>query len=143
LSPASTPFCGCFRQHSSRLCWPSHIVGFNDSGAHFAERAAAALRRTSGWKRHLTGFEKEIAMSKRTSLFALAAFVTIATAGISAQAMPVAPLDQAQAEISILSTTAGGCGWGEHRGPYGGCRAMFNCPPGWHSGPFGRHCFRN
>jgi hypothetical protein len=83
-------------------------------------------------------------MSKRTSLFALAALVTIATAGISAsQAMPVAPLDQAQAEISILSTTAGGCGWAWHRGPYGGCRPMFNCPPGWHSGPFGRHCFRN
>ena len=83
-------------------------------------------------------------MSVRTSLLALAALATIAVAGVSvSQAMPVAPLDQAQAEISIVSTTAGGCGWGAHRGPYGGCRPMFNCPPGWHSGPWGRHCFPN
>jgi hypothetical protein len=83
-------------------------------------------------------------MSVRTSLLALAALATIAVAGVSvSQAMPVAPLDQAQAEVSIVSTTAGGCGWGMHRGPYGGCRPMFNCPPGWHSGPWGRHCFPN
>ena len=83
-------------------------------------------------------------MSVRTSLIALAALATIGAAGVSvSQAMPIAPLDQAQAEISIVSTTAGGCGWGMHRGPYGGCRPMFNCPPGWHSGPWGRHCFPN
>ena len=83
-------------------------------------------------------------MSVRTSLIALAALATIGVAGVSvSQAMPIAPLDQAQAEISIVSTTAGGCGWGMHRGPYGGCRPMFNCPPGWHSGPWGRHCFPN
>jgi hypothetical protein len=83
-------------------------------------------------------------MSIRTSLFALAGLVTIGMAGLSAsQAMPVAALDQAQADSSLMTLTAGGCGWGGHRGPYGGCRPMFNCPPGWHSGPFGRHCFRN
>jgi hypothetical protein len=81
-------------------------------------------------------------MSIRTSLFAAAALAAIGMAGM-AQAMPVAPLDQAQAETSIVTPTAGGCGWGWHRGPYGGCRPMYNCPPGWHSGPFGRHCFRN
>jgi hypothetical protein len=83
-------------------------------------------------------------MLSRMSLSALAALVTIGMAGISAsQAMPVAPLDQAQAETSIVTPTAGGCGWAFHRGPYGACRPMFSCPPGWHSGPFGRHCFRN
>jgi hypothetical protein len=83
-------------------------------------------------------------MSTRTSLFALAALVSIGMAGISAsQAMPVALLDQAQAETSIVTPTSGGCGWVFHRGPYGGCRPMFSCPAGWHSGPLGRHCFRN
>jgi hypothetical protein len=83
-------------------------------------------------------------MSIRMSLPALAALASFAIAGTSAsQAMPVAPLDQAQAEASIITPTAGGCGWVFHRGPYGGCRPMFSCPPGWHSGPFGRHCFRN
>jgi hypothetical protein len=83
-------------------------------------------------------------MSTRTSLLALAALATIALAGVSAsKAMPIAPLDQAQAETSILSLTYGGCGWGGHRGPFGGCRPLYNCPPGFHTGPWGRHCFRN
>ena len=34
--------------------------------------------------------------------------------------MPLAPLGQAQASLTIL--VAGGCGRGFHRGPYGGCR---------------------
>jgi hypothetical protein len=59
----------------------------------------------------------------------------------AAQAMPLAPLDQAASANTIR--VAGGCGSGWHRGPYGGCRPMFNCPPGWHSGPYGRQCFRN
>ena len=41
--------------------------------------------------------------------------------GLAAQAMPLAPLEQAQAGIAI--PVAGGCGVGFHRGPYGGCRA--------------------
>jgi hypothetical protein len=68
----------------------------------------------------------------------------IGLAGIStSQAMPVAPLDQAAAEASVIATTAGGCGWLGHRGPYGHCRPMYSCPPGWHPGPFGRNCYRN
>ena len=61
----------------------------------------------------------------------------------ASQAMPIAPLDPAQAASDNTIRVAGGCGAGWHRGPYGGCRPMYNCPPGWHSGPFGRHCFRN
>jgi len=68
----------------------------------------------------------------------------IGLAGMSAaRAMPIAPLDQAQAEASVIEAASGGCGWLGHRGPYGHCRPVFSCPPGWHSGPFGRHCFRN
>lgn len=84
-------------------------------------------------------------MSARRSMPALAALVaSIGLAGISAsQAMPLASLDQVQAQISPVLPTFGGCGWGGHRGPFGGCRPLFNCPPGWHTGPWGRHCFRN
>ena len=72
------------------------------------------------------------------SLFA----VGLGLAGMSAsQAMPVTPLDQAASADTIR--VAGGCGWGGHRGPYGGCRPLYNCPPGWHPGPYGKHCFRN
>jgi hypothetical protein len=66
------------------------------------------------------------------SLFAIG--VSLAAMSGS-QAMPLAPLDQAASSDTIR--VAGG------RGPYGGCRPMYNCPPGWHSGPFGRRCFRN
>jgi hypothetical protein len=58
------------------------------------------------------------------------------------QAMPLAPLAQTAANDGIIQVY-GGCGWGGHRGPYGGCRPLYNCPPGWHSGPYGRQCFRN
>jgi len=54
-------------------------------------------------------------------------FLSLAVAvGISvfcvatSQAMPLAPLEQAQAGLTI--PVAGGCGVGFHRGPYGGCR---------------------
>jgi len=83
-------------------------------------------------------------MTTRNSLLALATLAGIAMVGASAsQAMTIAPLDQVVAENSIVSQTFGGCGWGGHRGPFGGCRPLFNCPPGWHTGPWGRHCFRN
>jgi hypothetical protein len=39
--------------------------------------------------------------------------------GTTANAYPVAP-DPAPARMMIR--IAGGCGWGFHRGPYGGCR---------------------
>src|SRR5260370_27935997 len=66
----------------------------------------------------------------------------IASAGLalasSAQAMPVAPLDQA--EVGAIIQVYGGCGWGGHRGPFGRCRPLYNCPPGWRTGPWGRVC---
>jgi hypothetical protein len=66
----------------------------------------------------------------------------IASAGLalvsSAQAMPVAPLDQP--DVGAVIQVFGGCGWDGHRGPFGGCRPLYNCPPGWHTGPWGRVC---
>ncbi|HEY6255654.1 MAG TPA: hypothetical protein VIY51_07635 [Xanthobacteraceae bacterium] len=80
----------------------------------------------------------------RTFMIATLAAAVVTVIGMSASnAMPIAPLDEAGAQVSLIETTSGGCGVFNHRGPYGGCRPMFNCPPGWHSGPFGRHCFRN
>jgi hypothetical protein len=75
--------------------------------------------------------------------FMAAAFLTgaVLTGFTAAQAMPVAPLDPDQ-NGSIIQVY-GGCGYGGHRGPYGGCRPLYNCPPGWRSGPYGRRCFRN
>ena len=70
-------------------------------------------------------------------------------AGTAAQALPVAPLSTDQASITLVR---GGCGFGEHRGPYGGCRlnrgprgairraisgAPRGCPPGLIRGPRG------
>ena len=46
------------------------------------------------------------------------ALIGLAAAAPS-QAMPFAPADQAP---SVITLTAGGCGIGFHRGPYGGCR---------------------
>jgi len=54
-------------------------------------------------------------------LFSLALLIGISLLGVAAaQAMPLAPLEQAQAGLTI--PVAGGCGVGFHRGPYGGCR---------------------
>ncbi len=60
----------------------------------------------------------------------------------ASQAMPLAPLAQASSSGEIIHVS-GGCGYYGHRGPYGGCRPIYNCPPGWHSGPYGQRCFRN
>jgi hypothetical protein len=68
--------------------------------------------------------------------------VGLSLAAMSAsQAMPLAPL--AQASSGEIIHVSGGCGYYGHRGPYGGCRPIYNCPPGWHSGPYGQRCFRN
>ena len=54
-------------------------------------------------------------------LFSLALVIGVSIFGTAAaQAMPLAPLEQAQAGLII--PVAGGCGLGFHRGPYGGCR---------------------
>jgi hypothetical protein len=69
------------------------------------------------------------------SAFAIALGLT------SAQAMPAYPADRPTSNEIIQ--VAQGCGPGMHRGPRGACRPLYNCPRGWHSGPFGRRCFRN
>lgn len=61
---------------------------------------------------------------------------------VSSQAMPVAGIDQAP--LSMVTTVAGGCGPGFHRGPRGGCLRNYAyprahaCPRGYHIGPGGR-----
>lgn len=73
-------------------------------------------------------------------------------AASNVQAMPMSP-DTDSASSAPIILTAGGCGLGFHRGPYGGCRpnAPWRGPywrgPGWHfyngcwRGPYGRvHC---
>jgi hypothetical protein len=56
----------------------------------------------------------------RNIVFASALALIGLAAAVPAQAMPFPPLgDQAP---SALTLTAGGCGIGFHRGPYGGCR---------------------
>ncbi|WP_412758563.1 GCG_CRPN prefix-to-repeats domain-containing protein [Methylobacterium radiotolerans] len=67
----------------------------------------------------------------------------------AAQAMPVAPVAQSDASVTLVR---GGCGFGEHRGPAGGCRlnrgprgairrsitgAPRGCPPWMVRGPRG------
>ena len=73
---------------------------------------------------------------------ALALGLSLAAMSTS-QAMPLAPLAQDQALSGEFIHVSGGCGFYGHRGPYGGCRPIYNCPPGWHSGPYGQRCFRN
>ena len=54
-------------------------------------------------------------------LYSLLVIIAISTFGVAAaQAMPLAPLEQAQAGLTI--PVAGGCGAGWHRGPLGACR---------------------
>ena len=59
---------------------------------------------------------------------------------MSAQAMPLAPLDQSGASRDVVHV-AQGCGPGFHRGPYGACRPLYSCPPGWRTGPYGKRCY--
>ena len=70
----------------------------------------------------------------------LALAVGLGLSAASAQAMPFAASGGAGPTIS---KAAYGCGAGMTRGPYGHCRPRFTCPPGWHPGRYGWHCFRN
>ena len=72
---------------------------------------------------------------------AIALALAFGLATVSAQAMTFSPLPGAG--DSLISKAAYGCGPGMTRGPYGHCRPRFTCPPGWHPGPHGFHCFRN
>ena len=78
----------------------------------------------------------------------LAAGLT-ASFGPGARALPIAPM---ATPTDGIVQVYGDCGPYGHRGPYGGCRRGGQdggyvpgraCPPGWHIGPYGRHCFRN
>jgi hypothetical protein len=76
------------------------------------------------------------------SAFALGLGLMSISMPMSAQAMPLAPVDQSAASRDVIHV-AQGCGPGFHRGPAGACRPLYNCPPGWHTGPYGKKCFRN
>jgi hypothetical protein len=75
----------------------------------------------------------------------LVATAFLASVGLAlaspAQAMPIAPLADIEAAPTVK--VFGGCGWGGHRGPFGGCRPLYNCPPAMHTGPRGRVCRPN
>ncbi|HEY3679573.1 MAG TPA: hypothetical protein VGL45_12715 [Bradyrhizobium sp.] len=76
-------------------------------------------------------------------ILAASAFaLSLGLMSMSAQAMPVAPVDQSIASPDVIHV-AQGCGRGMHRGPRGACRPLYNCPRGWHTGPHGKECFRN
>jgi hypothetical protein len=79
----------------------------------------------------------------RNILIASAFAVLGLSAAAPSQAMPFAPADQAP---SVITLTAGGCGIGFHRGPYGGCRpngggAYYGARPYAHPYAYGRHCW--
>jgi hypothetical protein len=65
---------------------------------------------------------------------------------LPAQAMPIGGIDTTA--LSMVTTVAGGCGPGRHRGPRGGCLrnwkrpALHACPRGYHLSRSGR-CRRN
>jgi hypothetical protein len=75
--------------------------------------------------------------------------LAIGLMGPAQAAIPVAPGGTSKSPVILAY---GGCGPYGHRGPYGGCRAGGQgggyrwgrpCPPGFHLGPQGRHCWPN
>ena len=79
----------------------------------------------------------------------LALALSIGLAIPAQAAMQLAPVEKS---VSPVILVYGGCGPYGHRGPYGGCRAGGQwggywagrpCPPGFHLGPYGRHCWPN
>ncbi|GGC54446.1 GCG_CRPN prefix-to-repeats domain-containing protein [Chelatococcus reniformis] len=57
---------------------------------------------------------------RKMILLVWAAAAALLAGAPAAQAMPV---DRGPALAAPAEPTAGGCGWGWHRGPWGGCRA--------------------
>jgi hypothetical protein len=83
----------------------------------------------------------------RKTVFVCALALLGFSAAVPAQAMPFPPLgDQ---NLSAITLTAGGCGIGFHRGPYGGCRPnggayAYGYRPyayGYHPYAYGRRCW--
>jgi len=68
----------------------------------------------------------------------IASVAFLGIAAVPAAAMPVAPLTDVP---SVITLTAGGCGIGFHRGPYGGCRpnggAYYGRPYAYGYRPYG------
>jgi hypothetical protein len=77
-------------------------------------------------------------MKSITTLLSASALFVLAS--VPSQAMP---LPAAGPDIGNVTLVAQGCGPGGHRGPWGHCRALFTCPRGWHTGPYGKVCSRN
>ena len=86
----------------------------------------------------------------QNTLLGLAAALMLGTTG-AASAMPLTPAPGSTPQAQIIEVR-GGCGFGEHRGPYAGCRINHGprgrirafqtglprgCPPGRHRGPYG------
>jgi hypothetical protein len=65
---------------------------------------------------------------KKTVLLAAALGLTITFASYDSQAFPTFGGSNL-AQPSDVTTVAGGCGLGWHRGPWGGCRRNFS--PAW------------
>ncbi len=87
---------------------------------------------------------------KIASMLAVAGVLLFAAGGV--QAMPIAPAPIASTDEAPLILARAGCGFGAHRGPFGGCRlnqgprgairgaitgAPGGCPPGLYRGPYG------
>ncbi len=91
----------------------------------------------------------------RTLLTAAVLAAALGLSATAAEALPLVPpaaSSLAAPDGGNIVQVYGGCGPYGHRGPYGGCRRGGQaggyvpgraCPPGWHVGPYGRHCFRN
>jgi hypothetical protein len=65
---------------------------------------------------------------KKMALLVAGIGLTVALASYSAQALTTT-FGATLAQPSDVTTVAGGCGVGWHRGPYGGCRRNYG--PGW------------
>jgi hypothetical protein len=85
-----------------------------------------------------TPLTREILMR---SMPVLAAVLTLASSSLAATAMPAD--SGLKSESAQVIRIADGCGPDGFRGPGGHCRPRGSCPPGWHPGPAGYHCFPN
>jgi hypothetical protein len=81
----------------------------------------------------------------------LSTVLSMTLVSAASAAVTVAPVEKFN---SAVIQVYGGCGPYAHRGPYGGCRpggqyggywgyGVRPCPPGFHLGPYGRHCWPN
>ena len=86
-------------------------------------------------------FRRRERSSMRTITCILAA-VGLTASAFSATALPIAANPMGGAD-SLVTHVIQGCGPNGFRGPGGHCRPRFSCPPGWHPGPEGFHCFPN